>query len=439
VFRRKRDDELLLVSGFGDTSGGGIFLVARGEVEQLDAMSSTGLAVGNGRVARLTRSATELYGSELLVYDEAGIERYVRLDGVVDPHDIVWDGSYYVVASTAANSVFWLSPSGDVVRRWAAPGHGDAWHLNSLLIDRGRLFAAAFGRFERHREWVSGDQAPTGFVFDVETGESVVSGLSSPHHPRPVGKSWLVCNSGTRELIEVDRDGATRRRLYLGKWTRGLAVTERLLYVGEIALRGSLADATASVAVVSRDDWTVVARIPLPCDEVYDIVVAPEALIEGVRRGFRTNPVRTAERDQLALFDELGVRPMRIWAIGDALPPEACRVALDASVPPELAADTWHELDCRVENLGTAFFVSAPPHPVHLSYRWVRDGASEEGARSRLPRTIAPRTRADCRVGLAAPSSPGTYELRLTLVQEGIAWFDDLDARNAWSARVRVV
>jgi hypothetical protein len=42
-------------------------------------------------------------------------------------------------------------------------------------------------------------------------------------------------------------------------------------------------------------------------------------------------------------------------------------------------------------------------------------------------------------VGLAAPSSPGTYELRLTLVQEGIAWFDDLDARNAWSARVRVV
>ncbi len=78
---------------------------------------------------------------------------------------------------------------------------------------------------------------------------------------------------------------------------------ERLLYVGESALRGSLADASASVAVVSRDDWTVVARIPLPCDEVYDIVVAPEALIEGVRRGFRTNPVRTAERDQLALFD----------------------------------------------------------------------------------------------------------------------------------------
>jgi hypothetical protein len=29
--------------------------------------------------------------------------------------------------------------------------------------------------------------------------------------------------------------------------------------------------------------------------------------------------------------------------------------------------------------------------------------------------------------------------LRLTLVQEGIAWSDDLDARNAWSDRVRVV
>jgi hypothetical protein len=34
---------------------------------------------------------------------------------------------------------------------------------------------------------------------------------------------------------------------------------------------------------------------------------------------------------------------------------------------------------------------------------------------------------------------PGVYELRVTLVQEGVAWFDDLDPTNAWEATVVVV
>ena len=440
MFRRKREDTTLLVSGFGDKSGGGIFVVVDGEVERLDTLSSTGLAVADGRLARLLRSATELYGSELLLYDEHGIERYVRLDDVVDPHDVIWDGSHFVVASPAANSLIWLTAAGDVARRWQAPGEGDAWHLNSLLLDGGRLVGAAFGRFGRHREWSLHKDATVGFLFDVETGEDLLSGLSYPHHPRRVGDSWLVCNSGTRELLELDGSGAVTRRLGLGSWTRGLAVTERFLYVGESALRSvEGSPAGASIAVVSRDDWKLQARIGFPCDEIYDVVQAPRELVEGVRRGFRTNPVRTAERDQLALFDEVGVRPTRLWASGDALDPEACRADLTANIPEELAANSWHELDCRIDNLGTEFFVSAPPHPVHVSYRWVRNGVAEEGARSRLPRAIPPGESMTCRVGVTAPSTPGEYDLRLTLVQEGVAWFDDLDLRNVCSQAVRIV
>jgi hypothetical protein len=439
MLRRRRKHEALLVSGFGDKSGGGTYVVRHGEAKQLDALSSTGLAVANGRVARLLRSATELYGSEMLVYDEGGIERYIRLDAIVDPHDILWDGSYYVVASAAANSIFWLSPSGDVVRRWQAPGEGDAWHLNSLLLDEGRLHAAAFGRFERHREWSLHKDTASGFVFDVETGKEVISGLSYPHHPRRIGDSWVVCNSGMRELLELECDGTILRRFDLASWTRGLAVTQDVFYVGESVLRGGDgATATASIAVVSRDDWRLRDRIPLPCEEIYDIVLAPDALVEAVLRGFRTNPVRTAERDQLALFDELGVRPARIWATGDALEPDACRVGLTATLPEELAVNSWHEFECQVDNLGAEFFVSAPPHPVHISYRWLRDGEAEEGTRSRLPRAIPPRGGLVCRVGLVAPSKPGTYDLRLTLVQEGIAWFDDLDSRNALTQPVRI-
>ena len=148
MLRRRTGDVTLLVSGFGERSGGGIFAVSGRHVEQIDSLSSTGLAVACGRVARLVRSATEHYGSELLLYDGRGVDRYARLDEVVDPHDILWDGTHYVVASTAANSLFWLSAQGEVVRRWEAPGDGDAWHLNSLTLVDGQLYAAAFGRFE---------------------------------------------------------------------------------------------------------------------------------------------------------------------------------------------------------------------------------------------------------------------------------------------------
>jgi hypothetical protein len=76
---------------------------------------------------------------------------------------------------------------------------------------------------------------------------------------------------------------------------------------------------------------------------------------------------------------------------------------------------------------------------VHISYRWLAGGTMEEGERTRLPQSIAPKTSAECYLGLRTPPTPGVYELRVTLVQEGVAWFDDLDPRNAWKATVVVV
>jgi hypothetical protein len=57
------------------------------------------------------------------------------------------------------------------------------------------------------------------------------------------------------------------------------------------------------------------------------------------------------------------------------------------------AGGTW-QLDCRVESLGTAFFVSAPPPSVHLPYLSVRDGTSGKEPppdfRGRLPQACVP-------------------------------------------------
>jgi hypothetical protein len=148
-------------------------------------------------------------------------------------------------------------------------------------------------------------------VFDVMTGADVLSGLSCPHDPRLVDGSWLVCNSGEQELVIADASsGAVTRRVELDGWTRGLAVDGELIYVGESANRATLVPGElARVAVIDRRTWSVVDRLPLPCQEVFDVIRVPTALARGVRQGFRTNPLRAAEQDQHALFRELGVRP----------------------------------------------------------------------------------------------------------------------------------
>src|SRR5664280_809886 len=40
----------------------------------------------------------------------------------------------------------------------------------------------------------------------------------------------------------------------------------------------------------------VADRIPLPCAEIYDVVVAPAAVVGGLRRGFGANAQRVAAR-----------------------------------------------------------------------------------------------------------------------------------------------
>src|SRR4051812_28455251 len=271
----------LVATGFGDRdTGGGAFVVADGGVERIDWLASTGLAVDpeQTRVARMLRDAGETESSgELVVSDERGIETYRRIDALSDAHDVVWHENELVVASASTNALLWLSAAGDVRRVWTAPGTGDAWHLNSLLVDRGRLLACAFGRFAEHRGWnAPGAAEGQGFVFDVESGETILSGFTSPHHPIRLGDGWAICDSRKQAFVVLDRDGGELERVALGGWTRGVAVTEGRIYVGVSARRTEAQAGTATVAILDRGTLReVAAPIVLPSREIYALALVP--------------------------------------------------------------------------------------------------------------------------------------------------------------------
>jgi uncharacterized protein (TIGR03032 family) len=283
-----------LISGFDDDADdGGLFVYDGHVVERLDDLPTTGIASANGGLARVLRGRDDDPGSRFIRYEPDGTKHEVYVEGLVDPHDVAWVDGSFAVACAGANAIVFVSEAGEVERAWKAPGTRDAWHLNSLVVVDGELHVMAFGRFDRHREWAEANAIGTGFLMSVADGRTVVNGLSSPHHPRLVEGEWIVCNSGTGELLRIDHYSRVRARAVLAGWARGLAVADGALLVGESRGRGEPAGAEATIATVDRTSWEVVGRIPVPMREIYDIVVVPATLARALPRQ-RSGPTRVA-------------------------------------------------------------------------------------------------------------------------------------------------
>jgi acetolactate synthase I/II/III large subunit len=439
---------LVLASCLGEEdTGGGLFSFDGSTVKRLDRLSCTGLTIADNRLIRLLRGSDEPgVGGELLVYDPNGVECYFRIDDLCDGHSIIWDGYSLIAVSTLTNSILWISPSGKITKKWQAPGENDSWHLNSLFIKDDEIFVSTFGKFQKYREWSEHINDNSGLVFNLLTGQDIIKGLSCPHNPVFIDGNWIICNSATKELLQIDAStGTVLARLQLNGWTRGIAICNDLLFVGESANRITCVQGeTASIVVVSRKDWILLDRFQLPCREVYDLVLTPAELVEGVCRGFRTNPLRLAEQNQYAMFDQVGITPARLWAIGDPLQPEDCKIKIEAVLPDQMEADSVVELEASIENLGTAFLVTAPPYPVYISYKWMENGRGSqiniiEGIRSRLVQSLPPRNSMNYKFRLKTPPTPGEFILCLTLVQEQVAWFNDLDEKNSFIHPVHIV
>jgi hypothetical protein len=88
-------------------------------------------------------------------------------------------------------------------------------------------------------------------------------------------------------------------------------------------------------------------------------------------------------------------------------------------------AGSTFEVPVRLTNTGYLRWLASTTYPVTLSYKWVSGGEilPIEGLRTSLPGVIVPGQTTAMNLKAIAPSQAGAYELRVTLVKEGMAWF----------------
>lgn len=265
-------------------------------IEILDRTASTGLTTHGNTVARIFWAPHQEHSNTRIQVIEPSGLREIDLPGFTDPHDLLWTGQEYAAVSALDDCIFWVAPDGSFVRRLQFGEGGDAWHLNCLLNVNGKLMATAFGRYCAPRGWHENRDEPAGMLFAVETGEDILTRLHCPHSPRLESEGLYVCCSMTSQVVLYDwRTLGPVRQVQLGGWTRGLAVTDDFVFVGESVNRNQSSDTRgATVAVLDRDTLKLQSRFQLPFREVYDLLPIRDALGASVVRCLeREEPVNT--------------------------------------------------------------------------------------------------------------------------------------------------
>jgi Glycosyl transferase family 2 len=86
------------------------------------------------------------------------------------------------------------------------------------------------------------------------------------------------------------------------------------------------------------------------------------------------------------------------------------------------------QIEIELRNDTAASLGSHDPYPVHLSYHWLCERNSIavfDGERTTLLPPLGPQQSHPYTVLIEAPAVEGAYDLRLTLVQEGVRWLDE--------------
>ena len=264
-----------------------------------------GIAVADKRIVLATQTALVEMVSVLEsdqraneIYDACFVPRLVHVTGAVDMHDVGFDqqGEPIFIA-TRFNCLARPSKTHNFAPVWKPDFISkivaeDRCHLNGLAMEGGEpAYVTAVSRSDTIDGWRD-RRTNGGVIIDVKTGKVLVDGLSMPHSPRIYDGQLYVLNSGTGELIRVNRNtGDTEVIAFCPGFVRGLAFHNGYAIVGLSRPRYQRFEGLeldAKLKAADSEPWTGIQIIDLstksvaewfridgPVAEIYDTGVVP--------------------------------------------------------------------------------------------------------------------------------------------------------------------
>jgi len=312
--------------GFTTYQAGKLFLIGLRDAERLSIDERTlsrcmGMTVAGNSL--WVSSLYQIWRFENVVpegqahdgYDRVFVPKVSYVTGDCDVHDLAVDADGKLVfVNTLFGCLATTSETHSFRPLWRPPfvtqlAAEDRCHLNGLAMADGRpKYVTAVSQSDVADGWRD-RRRDGGVVIDVETNETIVTGLSMPHSPRVYdGKLWLL-DSGTGYFGHVDMDtGKFEKVAFCPGYLRGMSFHGHFAVVGlskqrgnrtfgDLALEDELAERDADprcgLHVIDLRTGDVVhwLRIEGVIEELYDVVTIP-----GVRRptaiGFVSDEIR---------------------------------------------------------------------------------------------------------------------------------------------------
>lgn len=108
---------------------------------------------------------------------------------------------------------------------------------------------------------------------------------------------------------------------------------------------------------------------------------------------------------------------------------------ISQQIPTEMQVLHWYDAAITLRNPTNAIWPARGPAvgSVNIAYHWLPAQGDKpvllDGERTAFPHDIGPgETIKMDKVRIIAPASPGQYRLQISLVQEGVAWFESQGA-----------
>jgi uncharacterized protein (TIGR03032 family) len=227
-------------------------------------------------------------------HDACFLPRVAHTTGDIAIHEMAWVGDELWFVNTAFSCLAVRSTLNSFEPRWRPPfikqlHPGDGCHLNGLALRDGRVrYVTALGNTNEPGGWRQ-NKRNGGVLLDVDSGETIVAGLSMPHSPRWYnGQLWLL-ESGDGSFGVVDlAAGRYQPIAQLPGFTRGLSFLGPLAFIGLSQVRESavfsgiplverLAERTCGVWVVHIETGRTVAfvRFEDAVQEIFAVEVLP--------------------------------------------------------------------------------------------------------------------------------------------------------------------